>query len=47
MLRVITGMRTTKVVAAETAEASALLAEIYGAMTVGGVFVARDIRSPV
>ena len=35
----------TKVVAAETAEASALLAAIYGTMTAGGVFVARDIRT--
>ncbi len=37
--------RITKVVAGQTAEVTELLADIYGRMTEGGVFKARDIRT--
>ncbi|MGH6717978.1 MAG: nucleotide sugar dehydrogenase, partial [Alphaproteobacteria bacterium] len=37
--------RITKVVAGQTPEVAARLAAIYGAITVGGVFVARDIAT--
>jgi UDP-N-acetyl-D-galactosamine dehydrogenase len=37
--------RITKVVAGQTPEVTRVLAEIYGRMTAGGVFVARDIRT--
>ena len=37
--------RITKVVAGQTPAVTKVLAEIYGSMTAGGVFVARDIRT--
>ncbi len=37
--------RITKVVAGQTPEVTAQLAELYGSMTTGGVFIARDIRT--
>ncbi len=37
--------RITKVVAGQTPEVTELLAEIYGSMTTGGVFIAKDIRT--
>jgi UDP-N-acetyl-D-galactosamine dehydrogenase len=37
--------RITKVVAGQTPEVAARLAEVYGAITAGGVFLARDIRT--
>ncbi len=37
--------RITKVVAGQTPEVVAVLKDIYGAVTSGGVFVARDIRT--
>ena len=37
--------RITKVVAGQTPETLATLAEIYGAVTTGGVFVAKDIKT--
>ncbi len=37
--------RITKVVAGQTPEVTQKLAEIYGNLTAGGVFVARDIRT--
>jgi UDP-N-acetyl-D-glucosamine/UDP-N-acetyl-D-galactosamine dehydrogenase len=37
--------RITKVVAGQTPEVTAKLAEVYGAVTTGGVFVAKDIRT--
>ena len=37
--------RITKVVAGQTPEVTRRLAEIYGSMTSGGVFIARDIRT--
>jgi UDP-N-acetyl-D-galactosamine dehydrogenase len=37
--------RVTKVVAGETPETAALLERVYGAITGGNVFVARDIRT--
>ena len=37
--------RITKVVAGQTPDVTALLAEVYGKMTTGGVFIARDIRT--
>ena len=37
--------RITKVVAGQTREATATLEAMYGAITAGGVFVARDIRT--
>jgi UDP-N-acetyl-D-galactosamine dehydrogenase len=37
--------RITKVVAGQTPAVTKALAEIYGSMTAGGVFVARDIRT--
>ena len=37
--------RITKVVAGQTPETSATLSEIYGAVTTGGVFVAKDIKT--
>jgi len=37
--------RITKVVAGQTPEVAARLAEIYGSITEGGAFVARDIRT--
>jgi len=37
--------RVTKVVAGQTPETAALLARVYGAVTGGNVFVARDIRT--
>ena len=37
--------RITKVVAGQTPEVTKVLAEIYGSVTAGGVFIARDIRT--
>ena len=37
--------RITKVIAGQTPEAAQALKEVYGAITTGGVFVARDIRT--
>ena len=37
--------RITKVVAGQTPAVTKVLAEIYGSMTAGGVFIARDIRT--
>ena len=37
--------RLTKVIAGQTPEVTALLAEIYSKLTTGGVFVARDIKT--
>lgn len=37
--------RITKVVAGQTPEVAGRLAEMYGAITVGGAFVARDIKT--
>ncbi|MCH7486451.1 MAG: nucleotide sugar dehydrogenase [Proteobacteria bacterium] len=37
--------RITKVVAGQTTEVTATLTEIYGAVTSGGVFVAKDIKT--
>jgi len=37
--------RITKVVAGQTPEVAKILAEMYGTMTTGGVFLARDIRT--
>lgn len=37
--------RITKVIAGQTPDVTAKLGEIYGAVTTGGVFVARDIRT--
>jgi UDP-N-acetyl-D-galactosamine dehydrogenase len=37
--------RITKVVAGQTPEVTKLLAEVYGKMTSGGIFVARDIKT--
>ena len=37
--------RITKVVAGQTQEVTERLAEMYGSMTTGGVFIARDIRT--
>jgi UDP-N-acetyl-D-galactosamine dehydrogenase len=37
--------RITKVIAGQTPEVTQVLEEIYGSMTTGGVFVARDIRT--
>ncbi|MGE0094028.1 MAG: nucleotide sugar dehydrogenase [Alphaproteobacteria bacterium] len=37
--------RITKVVAGQTPETAQALKEVYGAITTGGVFVARDIRT--
>jgi len=37
--------RITKVIAGQTLEATAILAEMYGTLTTGGVYVARDIMT--
>lgn len=37
--------RITKVVAGQTPEVTKVLADVYGSMTSGGVFIARDIRT--